>query len=103
MSDTWSWADHACRTCFGRLVKRTAPGGAPVFECGNCEVTAKGTPDGICGCGVLPPPSRFNASAAAAPRFRCLPNPERTLTDSAAVVIRWGSAPGPVGAEARTA
>lgn len=88
-ADSWSWSDHACRTCLGRLVRREAPGGAPVFECGNCTVSARGAPDGICGCGVLP--RRTASPSPAAPRFRCVANAERTVADPAAVVIRWGA------------
>lgn len=87
---TWSWADHVCRNCLSRLVKRDAPDGPPVFECGNCTLSAKDKPDGICGCGILPKPSSGKASPTA-PRFRCVPNPNRTVGTSAAVVIQWGT------------
>lgn len=97
-ASSWSWADHACRTCLSRLVRREAPGGVPVFECGTCTVSSKGAPDGICGCGVLPPPvaARHAAGAPAgapAARFRCLPNPARSVTDPASIVVRWEALP----------
>lgn len=84
---TWAWSDHACRNCLSRLIRRDAPDGPPVFECGNCTLSARGTPDAICGCGTLPKPTRPDPKA---PRFQCIANPNRTVSDFAAVVIRWG-------------
>jgi hypothetical protein len=85
----WAWSDHVCRTCLGRLVERK-DGVRAVFECGNCTHSSEHTPDGICGCGVLPKPSVGRADPSA-PRFRCTPNPNRTVTAPAAFVIAWGA------------
>lgn len=89
---SWQWADHVCRNCLSRLVRRDAPGGPPVFECGNCTISAKATPDAICGCGVLPKPLSGKVDPKA-PRFRCSPNPNRTAGNTAAVIVQWGVGP----------
>lgn len=95
MSATWEWADHACRHCASRIVRRTdGPGGEarPVFECGGCGVRSAGEPDGICGCGVLPKSSRPG------PRFRCVPNPNRGVASPNAIVIEFSEAGTPTAA-----
>lgn len=91
---TFSWSGHVCRNCLAVLGRFDVEGAAPVFECGTCTTSAKGSPDGICGCGVLPPAStgaatRRPGAAPPAPRFRCTPNPARSVTEPASHVIRW--------------
>lgn len=95
LAETWSWSDHACRNCLGRLIRRDRPSAQPVFECGNCATTACGNPDGICGCGTLPRPSaRSKPDAPGAPRFRCVASEDRAPGSTApAVVVQWGVHP----------
>ena len=78
MSETWidicasrGWANHACRHCGSRLIKRDDGVAKPTYECGGCGIQSHGEPDGICGCGILP------KSNKPGPRFRCVPNPAR--------------------------
>jgi hypothetical protein len=94
-TETWGWSEHACRRCMSVLVERRQAGGLPtIFECGTCRESALGTPDGVCGCGALPPSSRSSLPGAKAssprPRFRCVANDAPTASQTAAVLIRWG-------------
>lgn len=89
----FAWAGHACRFCTGRLIARDgADGGPTVFECGQCDLKAKGAPDAICGCGMLPRPAAALGRGAPAswPRWRCVPNPTRCVASPAAIVIEFG-------------
>jgi hypothetical protein len=82
-----AWSSHACRQCGGTLLERRCedPAARATFECGTCSLTACGTPDAICGCGILPKPVR----ASGAPRFRCAPNPDRNSASPALLVIAF--------------
>jgi hypothetical protein len=46
-SPGWTFTDHCCRSCFGRVLRC-----AEVYRCATCEVETTGRPDGICGCGM---------------------------------------------------
>ena len=63
-----------------------AEGARASYECGTCGVTAKNEPRSICGCGMMPKPVRDTGG----PRFYCTPNPARSVSSPAAIVIRFG-------------
>jgi hypothetical protein len=87
-----SWSDHACRACMGRLLRRHDEAtGRTTYECGGCGQTAKGSPEPICGCGVLPRPA--TGAAPTGPRFRCVPNPARGVASPSVIVIAFGEQP----------
>lgn len=91
----WSWADHACRFCGARLVV-TGEAPARLYECGNCTAQSRGSPDGICGCGIHYGPRAWTEQDRKArerehgPRFACQANPTRTPANPAAIVIVYG-------------
>lgn len=94
MPDVWTLVDHACRTCFGRVVEADG-----LFRCTGCGAQASGSPESICGCGVLPGPMAKRVGDAGA-RFRCGPNPRRGPDSPAEIVVLFGDPPAPEAAAA---
>ena len=99
MSVGWAYADHACRTCLGRIVVSYEDGIA-IYSCGNCKAACGGTgPHMICGCGIRltrRPRSKQARDELArtplptkGPRFHCEPGP----SPGPAVVIVFGDWP----------
>ncbi|CAH2606232.1 conserved protein of unknown function (plasmid) [Rhodovastum atsumiense] len=102
MSGGIPWVDHACRFCGSRLAVGTAPGGKPLYECGNCDVRSLGEPHGICGCGVefgtnarrqRDRDAQRKAAPSTRPRFHCAPNPARSPANPSVIVILYGGEP----------
>lgn len=79
---------HACRHCAGRVLRA-----GDQFRCSGCGVVTMHTPNGICGCGLLP---NFRAGKA---RFQCGLNPAKGVNNPSEVVIMFGDAPLQVAAE----
>lgn len=54
MSDfEWTMADHVCRVCFSRVVKRKMFNGMMVYRCTGCGVEREGkSASVICACGM---------------------------------------------------
>ncbi len=83
----WAITPHACRACFGRILRRGA-----VVRCADCGAMATGEPAALCGCGL---------SLAAEPLrtrrlFRCAANPAPTPACRAEIVIAFGDEPATV-------
>ncbi len=80
----WAITPHACRTCFGRILRR-----ASVVRCADCGVTATAEPAALCGCGL-----RLAAEPLRRRRlFRCAANPAPTAACRAEIVIAFGEEP----------
>lgn len=92
---TFRWSEHVCRICGARLgVDESGP--LDVYECGNCGVSSKGAPEGVCGCGVHlgpKPNKKRDRLEPKGPRFECLPNPARGPDSPALFVIMFGGKP----------
>lgn len=82
------WADHACRHCGARLLERRCDAGRASYECGSCGAEARGAPDGICGCGILP----IGVRDRSGPRFRCAANPAPGPSSLSVIVISFDEA-----------
>ena len=48
----WALSDHACRTCFGRVLARTDEDGTTVFRCSNCGAEGREAVKSVCCCGM---------------------------------------------------
>jgi hypothetical protein len=79
---TWALVDHACRFCGSRVL---ADGDD--FRCSSCGAHCRGTPSGICGCGLNLP---VKQPVDAAPLYRCEANPNRGAGSPLEVVILCG-------------
>ena len=51
-SSGWECADHACRHCSGRLLRRVNLEGTVVHRCAECGANAVGEHAMLCWCGV---------------------------------------------------
>jgi hypothetical protein len=98
MDERWTLAPHWCRWCLGRIVHF-----GQRYRCANCGAEVTGAQDGIpaaiCGCGIQIGEGRLRGRRL----FSCAPNPCRTTTAPAEVVIAFGgdgSAPGRAAREA---
>ncbi len=82
---TWSLVDHGCRVCGSRILF-----GQNVYRCSGCGATAVDRPDDICFCGltVIASPTKESRSL-----FRCIPNPHRSASNPAEIVVLCSDAP----------
>lgn len=80
VSTGWEFADHACRHCMGRVMRRVNPDGQVVVRCAECGSSAVGEPQALCWCGVE---VRGHGTV-----FECFRNPEVTLTTPQEVLVR---------------
>ena len=84
MSDAgWHLTAHCCRQCLGRVLER-----AGEFMCADCEASARGKPDAICGCGMRVEAMRSRTGAPDV--FKCGPNPRRSQANPACISILFG-------------
>lgn len=67
---------HICRTCRCPVMQS-----GDAFVCIGCGMKGMISPATICGCGVV------KQSGKDMPRFRCVPNPERSPEHPSLVVI----------------
>ena len=51
-SSHWTFTDHACRVCFGRVLERVDKHHVHEVRCAECGQTAQGEPTTICCCGA---------------------------------------------------
>lgn len=68
---TWHLTQHACRACFGRVLKRYGEDGGPgTYLCSNCGAVATGRSEAaLCACGT-----RLRNGKDAG--LRCVSNPD---------------------------
>lgn len=50
--ELYQFTDHACRHCYGRLMRRDLGDGKVVHRCAECGSSAEGDHDQLCWCGV---------------------------------------------------
>jgi hypothetical protein len=79
--------DHCCRHCMGRILVRNR-----IYMCSVCECEALGKVEAICACGMR------SASQRDLPRdlrqaYRCGINPNRTIANSARIIVFYGGEP----------
>ena len=95
--------DHACRHCGGRVLQA-----GDTFRCASCAAVTLGSPEGICGCGVLaswgtrPPRKKEPKQPTTPPQtmtrwkgprpFKCAANPSKSDKSPAEIVITFGTA-----------
>lgn len=72
----WQLVDHACRFCGARVL---ADGDD--YRCSSCTARGRGSPTGICGCGL---------TMSDPPLFRCAVNPHQGVASPAEIVILCG-------------
>lgn len=48
----WQLADHACRSCFGRVLQRVVRGRVVEVRCAECGAHGEGEHTAICCCGA---------------------------------------------------
>jgi hypothetical protein len=76
----WELADHICRVCFARVLKRTTFDHRKIYRCSNCETEQEGPGAHVlCCCGIK---VRGNRDAG----IRCVPNPRRTPENPAQII-----------------
>jgi hypothetical protein len=83
MTDHWIISDHCCRHCLGRILEREG-----AFACSGCGAKAVDV-NAICGCGIV----LGEGSLRGRRLFRCTPNPQRSPTCPAEIVIAVGELP----------
>jgi hypothetical protein len=77
MSDLWRLHDHVCARCLGRVGESDGE-----FRCTSCGASCTGSPAGICACGV-----RLRGAMKRDAGLRCRPNPARSATSPAEIVV----------------
>lgn len=75
---TFNLTDHACSSCFGRILER-AKGEGPRFRCAECGATSNAAMQALCCCGV---------SVGGKPGLECIKNPVRSPAAPQEVVVR---------------
>jgi hypothetical protein len=78
-AERWVLADHACRHCFGRLL-RTGKGKTAAVQCSQCGRREEGPVDALCACGVTTPGGRH--------LLECYRNTEKTLEVPHEILVR---------------
>ncbi len=78
LDNGWTFADHACRRCLGRIIRQGA-----AFRCHDCGAEGRDRPESICGCGIA-------ASATLKGTFKCARNPRRAEGFQAEIVVVFG-------------
>ncbi|RMD61672.1 hypothetical protein D6833_07935 [Candidatus Parcubacteria bacterium] len=73
---SWEITDHACRYCFGRVLRSTDDG---IFRCAECGKEAEETHERLCWCG---------AEVGGERAFKCMRNPNRTAKTPQEVIVR---------------
>lgn len=80
-SPAWHLTDHACRYCFGRVLRREADDGV-VARCANCGATATGDVKNLCCCGLK---TKRGQRAG----LECGVNHDRSANEPAEIVVYW--------------
>jgi len=80
----YSLTDHCCRHCLGRVLVRY-----DTFICSVCEVESRGSPSGICACGMTSAKGD-GLPAALRSAYRCGINPAPSVINPARIVVLYG-------------
>lgn len=76
----WEIADHSCKVCMGRLLRRTMADGTETHRCCECGASTPGGHEKLCWCGV-----EVRGHGAV---FECYRNPERSEAAPQEVLVR---------------
>lgn len=79
--------DHCCRHCLGRILVRY-----DVYVCSVCEVESRGSPHGVCACGMKAARDEALPSGLRS-AYRCGLNPDRSVVNPARIVVLYGGKP----------
>jgi hypothetical protein len=77
---TWSFSDHACRHCFGRVMQRAWRGKVFEVRCAECSARQFGDVTGLCCCGA--------DCGALGRALECFKNPEISPTVPQEIMVR---------------
>ena len=81
---------HCCRVCMGRVLMRRTFDGKRIYRCACCDIEREGTgPAAICACGIKLRSGHGQMDGG----VRCVPNPDRTPENLAAIVATQVTAP----------
>ncbi len=76
----WEIVDHACRHCFGRLVRSANAEGSIVHRCCECGASEKGGNENLCWCGT--------EVLGHGKIFECFPNPNKSSSCTQEILVR---------------
>lgn len=76
----WHLTDHACRSCFGRVLARISRGIVLEVRCAECGSQALGDHTAICCCGAQ--------AGSSGSVLECVRNPERSKALPQEVLVR---------------
>lgn len=80
MSERWEMLDHACRYCYGRLLRTTTDDGSIVVRCSECETEVRERVENLCACGAKLRSGRLAG-------LKCQVNPSPTIAQPARIVV----------------
>ena len=73
---SWVITDHACRYCFGRILRSDDDDS---YRCAECGAEAEGEHDALCWCGV---------DVGGEKSFRCVRNPTKSERVPQEIIVR---------------
>lgn len=90
--ENWTFTDHVCRVCLGRIMCHKDDGPA-LFMCSTCEALARGKVEAICGCGMRGQSTKSDLPKPVLAAFQCRPNPDRSMKSPAKFILFFDNEP----------